>query len=181
MENKMSVRIIFETHSTTLDNEAGLASGWHDVDLSDLGVRQSADLGKRRNGEKFDAIFCSDLIRGKRTAEIAFAATGAPIMPDARLRECDYGDMTRAPSSEVELQKPQRIAVPFPNGESYEGATKRVGEFLSDLRKNFEGKKVLIIGHRATQYGLENLINGRPLQELVAAKFAWQPGWEYEL
>lgn len=31
------VTIIFEMHSTSLDNEKHLASGWNDVELSELG------------------------------------------------------------------------------------------------------------------------------------------------
>ena len=31
------VTIIFETHSTSLDNEKHLSSGWNDVELSELG------------------------------------------------------------------------------------------------------------------------------------------------
>jgi broad specificity phosphatase PhoE len=177
----MSIKIIFETHSTTLDNEAKVASGWSDTDLSETGIRQSKELGARHAGEQIDAIFCSDLIRTRKTAEIAFAGKNVPIIQDRRLRECDYGDLTLAPSATIEAEKPQRIATPFPNGESYTDTTRRIGEFLADLRKNYDGKRILIIGHRATQYGLENLINGVPLEQLVAAKFAWQPGWEYEL
>jgi broad specificity phosphatase PhoE len=39
------VTIIFETHSTSLDNEAGIASGHNDVDLSEVGLRQAKGLG----------------------------------------------------------------------------------------------------------------------------------------
>ena len=177
----MSIKIKFETHSTTIDNEAGGSSGWFDVELSPLGLRQSKELGERNRDVRFDAIFCSDLRRSYETAEIAFAVRDIPIIKDKRLRECDYGDFTRKPSEKVEAQKPQRIAAPFPNGESYNDTTARMKDFLSDLRKDYDGKSVLIIGHRATQYGLDNLINGIPLEQLVSAKFRWQPGWDYEL
>ncbi len=33
--------LIFETHATSLDNEAGLASGWFDTDLSAAGESQA--------------------------------------------------------------------------------------------------------------------------------------------
>jgi len=72
----MTVHIIFEAHSTTFDNEAKLSSGWNDVELSPLGIQQSHELGERRGGDGFDAIFCSDLQRSFNTAEIAFAGGG---------------------------------------------------------------------------------------------------------
>lgn len=175
------VTIIFESHSTTLDNKAHLASGQFDVELSELGIKQSKELGERYKNENFDAIFCSDLQRSYKTAEIAFSGCGFPIIKDARLRECDYGDLARHPSEEVDLEKPKRVSIPFPNGESYADTAKRIKSFLEGLLQNYNGKKVMIIGHRATQYGLEHWIKKVPLGEAVTAPWKWQPGWTYLL
>ena len=98
------VEIIFESHGTTYDNEAHLASGHFDAALSPLGEKRVKELGDRRRGEHFDAIFCSDLQRSYKTAEIAFGDK-LPIIKDARLRECDYGDMTQAPSGQIDSSK----------------------------------------------------------------------------
>lgn len=174
------ITIIFEAHSTTFDNESHLSSGHNDIALSPLGIQQSKEKGDRYKDDHFDAIFCSDLQRAYKSAEIGFGDKW-PIIKDARLRECDYGDFTQHPSEEVDAEKPKRITEPFPNGESYEQTTDRMKSFLEDLLKNFDGKRVMIIGHRATQYGLDNLINGVSLEQLVSTKFKWQPGWTYEL
>jgi hypothetical protein len=40
---------------------------------------------------------------------------------------------------------------------------------------------VLLIGHVANRWGLDHLIGGVPLDDLVTADFAWQAGWEYLL
>ncbi len=177
----MSVTIIFESHSTTFDNEAHLASGWNDVALSKLGLKQSHELGSRYHGRHLDAIFVSDLTRAVHTAEIAFYGSGIPVIQDRRLRECDYGDLTQHSSSEVDPEKPKRIHEPFPSGESYEQTTERMKSFLDGLKQFYEGKTVMIIGHRATQYGLEHLILGKPLDEVIPAPWSWQPGWTYIL
>ena len=174
------VEIVFESHSTSLDNEKHLSSGWNDIELSPLGIEQAKDLGERRKDEKFDAIFCSDLQRSYKTAEIAFG-NKFPIIRDKRLKECDYGDLTQHPSEQVDPEKPKRIIIPFPNGESYEQASQRMKDFLFFLAKNYQGKKVMIIGHRATQYGLEHWIKGIPLGEVIPAPWKWQPGWIYRL
>ena len=86
----MSVEIIFEYHSTSTDNEAGVASGWRDPPLSEKGREQAKQLGERRRGAQIDAVFCSDLRRAVETAGIAFGGEGVPIHPDHRLREYDY-------------------------------------------------------------------------------------------
>jgi broad specificity phosphatase PhoE len=175
------VTIVFESHATTTDNEEHRSSGHNDVDLSELGMKQAKELGDRYRDDHFDAIFCSDLLRSYKTGEIAFGDRGWPIIHDARLRECDYGDLTQHPSAEVDPEKPRHITEPFPNGESYEDTAIRMGEFLKDLRRDYDSKKVMIIGHRATQYGLEHWVKGISVKDAVTAPWKWQPGWTYEL
>jgi broad specificity phosphatase PhoE len=58
---------------------------------------------------------------------------------------------------------------PFPNGESYIQTTERVKDFLKYLLDNYDGKTIMVIGHRATQYGLEHLINHIPLETIISA------------
>jgi len=40
----MSVNITYFVHGTTTDNEKEISSGWFDVELSELGIKQSKDL-----------------------------------------------------------------------------------------------------------------------------------------
>lgn len=174
--------IVFEAHGTTFDNEKHLSSGHFDVELSPLGIQQASQLGGRYKDQNFDAIFCSDLQRSYKTAEIAFG-NRFPVFKDKRLRECDYGDLTRHSSDEVDSEKVNHITKPFPNGESYQDCLERMKEFLDDLRQKYHDRdiNVIIIGHRATQYGLEHWINRKSLKELVITPFKWQPGWTYQL
>ena len=174
------VTIIFESHGTTIDNEKHLASGWADVQLSELGVQQSKEMGKRYVDDNFDVVFCSNLERSYKSAEIAFG-NRFPTIRDARLNECNYSDLTQHSSGEVDSEKPKRIKTPFPNGESYEQTSEKVKSFLQDLLKNYNGKRVMIVGHRATQYGLEHWIKKLSLEQVIPAPWKWQPGWEYRL
>lgn len=52
---------------------------------------------------------------------------------------------------------------------------------LDDPALKYEGRTVMVIGHRATQYGLEHWINDVPLKDAVTAPWTWQPGWTYRL
>ena len=176
----LGVRIIFETHATSSDNEAGLASGHFDVALSEKGKQQAEELGKRYADEHPDAIFCSDLQRSYKTAEIAFRDQDIPVIRDSRLRECDYGDFYRVAREKVHAERLKRIFEPFPGGESYQEAADRMKSFLQDLLRDFPGKSVMLIGHRATHYSLEHLIKKIPLKDVIAA-WVWQPGWNYYL
>ena len=94
----MSVRIVFETHQTTEDNDAGIATGWLPGRLSALGRRQAGELGGRRRLDGLAAVFSSDLHRAVETVDLAFPDAGRPpTLLDWRLRECDYGDLNGTP------------------------------------------------------------------------------------
>jgi broad specificity phosphatase PhoE len=175
------MRLVFETHATSLDNEAGLASGHHDVDLSPLGEQQARELGVRYASDPPGLIIASDLVRAWRTAALAFG-TRVRIERDSRLRECDYGELTRHPSAEIDRRRVRAVEEPFPGGESYREAMARVAELLADLRRRPDLTSwVLLIGHRATHYALASLLGGVPLERAVADPWRWQAGWEYRL
>jgi broad specificity phosphatase PhoE len=44
----VSVEVVFETHATSEDNEAGIATGWLLGRLSAAGLGQARELGARR-------------------------------------------------------------------------------------------------------------------------------------
>ena len=167
--------ILFETHSTSTENEAGVASGHHDPPLSKIGRHQALTLGERYRNTGLSVVCCSDLQRSYQTAEIAFPTLRESIVRDPRLRECDYGAHTGMPSQQLALQRLSFIRAPFPGGESFENVITRVQAFLRD-----EGRRpMLIIGHRATWYALEHLFTGASLDEVVGRDWKWQPGWRY--
>jgi len=175
----MTIRIVFETHSTTEDNEHGIATGWLPGQLSAAGRAQAAELARRRADDGIAAVFSSDLARAVETAAIAFAGTGIPVLLDWRLRECDYGALNGSPAADLHSHRAGHIDRPYPGGESWWQAAARVGSFVADLNLRWAGQRVLVIGHVATRWGLDHLLNGESLEDLAAADFAWQPGWEY--
>jgi broad specificity phosphatase PhoE len=175
----VTVHVVFETHSTTLDNEAEFATGWLPGELSAAGRQQAADLGRRRAANGLTAVFSSDLARAVQTAAIAFDGTGIQVLLDWRLRECDYGSLNGSPAAETHAHRAGYLDQPYPGGESWRQATARVGRFIADLPLRWSGKRVLVIGHVATQWGLEIALLGTPLEDLVSREFSWQPGWDY--
>ena len=175
------LEIVFETHAWSVDNERGIATGWLHGRLSDEGRRGAEELGRRRRDDGLTAVYTSDLARAFETTEIAFAGSDLPIFRDARLRECNYGELNGAPVAELDAIRLRHLDEPFPGGESYRGALARVGGLLDDLAREGDGERVLLIGHAATRWALDHLVNGVPLEKLVAAPFDWQEGWLYRL
>jgi len=147
------MKIYFVAHETSKDNEAGIASGWRDVELSELGIKQAKELGERFKDTELDLVCCSDLRRAKQTVDIAFKDKDIPVIEDERLRGLNYGDFNGKPSKEVGWMQPRKIKEPFPNGESYKQAMVRVHNFYKELKEKYPDKTILVVGHRATQYG----------------------------
>jgi broad specificity phosphatase PhoE len=176
----MAVQLVYETHSITVDNERGIATGHLPGELSERGRGLAVELGKRRRDDGIACVFASDLRRAVETAEIAFAGSEIEIRKEPRLRECDYGELNGAP---VELLEPRRRFVdePYPGGESWRDCTERMRAFLADVALEFEGRRVLVIAHSAQRFALRHLLEDVPLEEIVDAAFDWQEGWEYEL
>jgi 2,3-bisphosphoglycerate-dependent phosphoglycerate mutase len=177
----MVVSIVFETHSTSVDNEQGRATGWLPGELSETGRGQALALGRRRAGDRLAAVLCSDLARAAQTARIAFADRQVPVLHDWRLRECDYGSDNGMPAAQMHASRIGHLDTAYPHGESWRQAVDRVGWFVRDLPRRWDGRRVLVIGHVATRWGLDHWINGTSLADLVAAPFTWQEGWEYRL
>lgn len=174
----MSVGIVFETHSTSTDNESGLATGWLQGELAESGKQQAEELGARRRADGISAVFTSDLRRAVETAEIAFGDTSIPVFRDWRLRECNYGELNGMPSAELEAERSRRVDEPYPGGESYRDVVNRMRAFLDDLPVEYDGGRIVVIGHSATRWALDHLLSGKPLEEVVGP-FDWQEGWEY--
>ncbi|MFI7274495.1 histidine phosphatase family protein [Streptomyces sp. NPDC049879] len=173
------VRLVYETHATTTDNEAGIATGRLPGVLSPTGRRQAGELGDRRRDDGIGAVFTSDLHRAVDTARIAFAGTAVPMFQDRRLRECDYGHLNGRPQATLAPLRARHIDKPFPGGQSHREVLAATEDFLGDLVTRWGGSRVLLIAHSANRWALDCLLTGADLADLVAAPARWQPGWEY--
>jgi broad specificity phosphatase PhoE len=179
IHNKMAIKITYFVHSTSKDNENNISSGYNDVELSNKGIKQANELKRLIKNKKFDAVFSSDLKRAVQTAKIVFNE----FIIDKRLRECNYGIYNGKKSNIVEPMQEKNIINPFPKGESYEDIKTRINEFLIFLKKNYEGKNIAIIGHKAPQLALDVLLKNKTWEKAFLEDWRktkkWQPGWEY--
>jgi broad specificity phosphatase PhoE len=171
------IQLVYETHSTTTDNENELATGWLPGRLSPHGHEQALALGRRR--ADVDAVFVSDLRRAVETVELAFP--GRQAFLDWRLRECNYGELNGRPSRDVLAVRVEHVDTPFPGGESYRDVVARTESFLADLRRTWDARRVCVVAHSANRWALEHLLHGTPLEKLVAAPFDWREGWEFRV
>ena len=175
----MSVRLRYETHSLTMDNECGRATGWLPGELSETGRALARELGPRGLADRPAAVFVSDLARAVETARIAFGEHELPIIQDSRLRECNYGTQNGMPVEQLAASRRQHLDKPYPQGQSYQDVVAATADFLVDLVAGYDGRSVVVIAHSANKWALDHLLDGVALEDLVDAPFGWQEGWYY--
>lgn len=177
----MKTELIYFVHGTTYDNASKKCSGWKQVELNELGKEQAFNLGKVNKDIKFDIIFTSDLIRAIDSANIAFP--NVKKIQDKRLRECNYGDLDGEDKNLIIYE--DHIDIPFPNGESLKDVEVRVQSFINDILKEYKGKTIGIVAHRAPQLAFEVItknISWETANENDWHKTGeWKPEWKYEI
>ena len=174
------IKIIYYVHGTTVDNINKLCSGWKDVDLSELGIKEASELSSKTK-YSFDILFTSDLKRAIHSSNLAFP--NIKKITDKRLRECNYGELDGKDKKLVKYE--DHIDIPFPNGESLKDVEKRMRDFLKYLIDNYDGKIVGIIAHRAPQLALDVIVKKISWIDAINNDWRkqglWEPGWVYEV
>jgi len=134
------------------------------------GVKQ---LAKKLKEEKIDLIFSSDLLRTKETAQIIAKELGLEVNLDERLRELNLGVYNGRKLEEFyrDFPKPEeRFSKAPKNGENWSDCQKRMLDFIKEVDRKYQGKKVLIVGHGDPLWLLEGALKGLNEKELLEEK-----------
>ena len=157
--------LVLLRHGQSQWNLENRFTGFHDIDLSDLGRQEAADAGKRLKtlGVQFDQVFTSTLKRANNTARIALENAGqadliSSMIAHDDLRERDYGDLTGLNKDEtrekygeeqVHIWRRSYDVCP-PGGECLQDVVeKRVRPYYSAHIKPMldSGKNILVAAH----------------------------------
>ena len=147
--------IYLTRHGETEWNEKKLIQGIKDIPLNKKGEKQAIVLGKKLKNIKFDAIFSSDLIRAKKTAEIILLEKKLAVQMTKALRERYFGKY-QGQSFEEEKNKNIRDLInklkSAPQSsknevESDEAIIGRLFTFLREVAVAYQGKIVLVVTH----------------------------------
>jgi len=150
--------------------------GHLDVPLSELGERQCAAQATRLRGAGLAAVFCSDLVRARRSAQIIGAPHGlAPTVVPA-LREMAMGRWDGLTAAEIQAREPAAFAdwmarvgeFPFPGGESVPDLVARAAPAFDAIVAAHAGRPIAIVAHGGTNRALLCRALGLPLGRLLA-------------
>jgi len=150
-------QIYLVRHGLTDWNIQGFLQGQSDVPLNKEGERQAVEAAKKHFKKiKFAAVFSSDLIRAKRTAEIIALEKKMAVETSKLLRERDFGPFEGKYFKDVmrELQLDIKHFRVLTDQEAdslgIESDTKVMERFIRFLREvaiAYQGKNILVVTH----------------------------------
>ena len=154
----MTTRIFLVRHGSTILSAEDRFAGATDVPLSDEGREQARKLSHRLRKEAIDAIYASPLKRTMETAAIIATPHGQDVIPQEGMREISHGRWEEQTRADVEKMYPDEYSKweedPFTfapeGGESGLQVTARALPLLLQIVRSHEGKKALIVSHKAT-------------------------------
>jgi probable phosphoglycerate mutase len=173
-------RFIVVRHGETQWNVESRIQGQGDSPLTAAGLAQAEAIADRLASERFDALVSSDLGRAMRTAAAIACRSGHSIIPDARLRERDFGEGEGMTYAEVDRAWPDAFSrvretdpdMAVPGGESRRQFHERVRDAFAALAREHEGKRVAVVAHGGVLAALYRLIHDIPVGKPHAVPIA---------
>ena len=154
--------LVLVRHGQSDWNLKNLFTGWRDIDLTDKGVAEAREAGRKlkAQGIKFDVAFTSALIRAQRTLDLMLqemAQTDIPVFKDQALNERDYGDLSglnkddarkKWGEEQVHIWRRSYDVAP-PGGESLKDTLARTLPYYVTeiLPRVLRGERVLVAAH----------------------------------
>ena len=153
--------LVLIRHGQSLWNAENKFTGWTDIGLSEKGIEEAEEAGKKLENVAFDVVHTSALIRAQKTAEIIIKknkkSKKIPVYKDKRLNERHYGSLQglnkketaeKYGAEQVHIWR-RSFDVPPPDGESLKMNAERTIPYfkeniIQDLKK---GKNVLVSAH----------------------------------
>ena len=154
--------LVLVRHGQSDWNLKNLFTGWRDVDLTEKGVAEAREAGRKlkAQGIKFDVAFTSVLKRAQRTLDLMLTELGQttiPIFKDQALNERDYGELVglnkvdarkKWGEEQVHIWRRSYDVAP-PGGESLKDTLARaLPYYVTDiLPRVLRGERVLVAAH----------------------------------
>jgi broad specificity phosphatase PhoE len=162
--------IVAIRHGETEGNVKHIVQSRTGGKLTQRGREQAVDAGSQLLGERFDAIYSSDLQRCIETAELVMDnLPGVAFIPTEQLRErglgvYEGGSWEAVPWSELEGDN---LAASVPEGESWLKVEERVASFINEIYEQYPQGRVLFITHAGPIKALRSLAEGISLRESI--------------
>ena len=150
-----SCTIYLTRHGETEWNEKKLVQGQTDIPLNYKGEIQAQELGKKFGNINFKAVFSSDLIRAKRTAEIMILEKKLAVVTTKALRERLFGrfegkhldEMRKILGELLTIPRELQTRLSLNDTENDEDLVARLNPFLREAAIAYPGENILMVSH----------------------------------
>ena len=172
------MKLTIARHGQTTWNVLGKVQGQADAPLTEFGQNQARTLVGQLQQElsKYDLIYCSEMQRAYKTAEILSKGVKTPlkVVRDARLNSRNLGIFSGMTLKEIEIQYPtiyplwRSLDPSFcpPNGESTQHLLGSAQDFLKFLsKKHPSDARILVISHRENLVAFQVILKGMKFQK----------------
>jgi probable phosphoglycerate mutase len=147
-------------HGETEWNIKKIIQGHKDSPLTKKGIYQATQVAKELKSIKFAAMFSSDLLRAKRTAEIIAAEHDLVVITNEALRERAFGPLDGIPTHIFQKKIKHTLDIfntltddnkktykLHPQVESDDEIVSRLLQLLREIAIGYENKNILIATH----------------------------------
>lgn len=166
-------RICFVRHGETDWNVELRMQGHVDIPLNANGQAQAGAVGRCfAGGMHADALYSSDLLRARQTAQPIADALGLPIVPFVALRERNYGHCEGLVMAEIRerfaedalaMKRRDPDHVPL-GGESRRQHQERIRACVSELVRRHPAQTLVAVTHGGVLDVVYRLANGLPVE-----------------
>ncbi len=167
-------KIILIRHGQTLWNVERKIQGHSNVELAPEGIAQAKLLAKNFPIENISAIYSSDLIRAKVTAEIVAERFNLSVQTEKNLREANWGDWEGKKLAEIEkfdtinyerfFRNPEEVQIA--NAETFAQLKARAFSALKKIIAAHPDENIVIVAHGAINRTILCSILEIPLKNL---------------
>lgn len=148
-------RLVLVRHAESTSQLEHRYTGSSDVQLTERGREQAAQLGRWAKSAGLDGVWSSPLQRALDTARPAADVTGLELRVDARLRELDFGaaegrtleELERGSKQQVDAFRSAPVDNHLPEGEDPRDAVRRGLECLQEIGGQHPNGRVLVVLH----------------------------------
>lgn len=198
----MSGTLVLVRHGQSEWNLKNLFTGWHDVDLTELGEKEAIQGGKlladylAKHNLRFDIAYTSALIRAQRTCQYILDGVGQgdlETIKDQALNERNYGDLVglnkddarkKWGDEQVHIWR-RSYATPPPGdeGESLRDTGARVWPYYMQevLPRVLRGETVLVAAHGNSLRSLVMILDRMTTETITGLNIATGVPMVYKL
>ena len=179
--------LVLVRHGQSEWNAKNLFTGWKDPDLTQKGVDEAMDAGRKLKaaGYTFELAYTSELLRAQRTLDLMLTELGQSDMAitrDIALNERDYGDLSGLNKDDArEKWGPEQVHIwrrsydtPPPGGESLKDtAARTLPYFDAEIMPQVKaGKTIIVAAHGNSLRSIVMQLDGLSREEVIALEIA---------